>query len=86
MNFRDWNKETSKWEPNTSLRLQRLFLEKFYKRCNHSYEKPSMVDRNIQVKKDMKINKKMSENQIKAGNQKKIENLKINSKFKFKMA
>ena len=28
---------------------QRQFLAKFYKRCSHSYERPSMVDRGIQI-------------------------------------
>ena len=31
------------------MQKQRLFVNKFYKRCSHSYEKPSMVDRGIQV-------------------------------------
>ena len=28
---------------------QRQFIAKFYKRCSHSYERPYMVDRGIQI-------------------------------------
>ena len=49
INFREWNKETRTWINNTSMEKQREFLNKFYKRCSHSYERPSMVDRGIQI-------------------------------------
>jgi len=49
INFREWNKETKSWMNNSSLEKQRNFLNKFYKRCSHSYERPSMVDRGIQI-------------------------------------
>ena len=31
------------------MKRQREFLSKLMKRCSHSYEKPSMVDRGIQI-------------------------------------
>ena len=34
---------------NTSMKKQGEFLAKLMKRCSHSYEKPSMVDRGIQI-------------------------------------
>ena len=34
---------------NSSLEEQQNFVEKLYKRCSHSIERPSMVDRGIQV-------------------------------------
>jgi HSP90 family molecular chaperone len=42
---RRWNQESQCWENNKSLALQREFVKKFYKRCSHSFERPSMVDR-----------------------------------------
>ena len=47
INFREW--KDGAWENNTKLDKQREFLDKFYKRCSHSYERPSMVDRGIQI-------------------------------------
>jgi hypothetical protein len=35
---------------NSSLEQQRNFVDKLYKRCSHSIEKPNMVDRGIQVR------------------------------------
>jgi len=49
INWRSWNKEKGTWENNKSLKKQREFLDKFYTRCSHSFEKPAMVDRGIQV-------------------------------------
>ena len=49
VNFRVWNKKSQSWVNNTSMERQREFLNKFYKRCSHSYERPSMVDRGIQI-------------------------------------
>ena len=49
VNVRYWDKETSSWINNKNLAKQKEFINKFYKRCSHSYEKPSMVDRGIQV-------------------------------------
>ena len=48
INYREWDGE-GKWVNNTSMEKQREFLNKFYKRCSHSYERPSMVDRGIQI-------------------------------------
>ena len=31
------------------MKKQREFLDKFYKRCSHSYEMPTMTDRGIQI-------------------------------------
>ena len=45
INFKGWDSDNMKWTYNTSMEKQREFLAKFYKRCSHSYEKPSMVDR-----------------------------------------
>jgi hypothetical protein len=42
---RRWNEKDGCWENNRSLDLQREFVRKFYKRCSHSFERPSMVDR-----------------------------------------
>ena len=47
INYREWDGEG--WVNNTSMERQREFLDKFYKRCSHSYERPSMVDRGIQI-------------------------------------
>eukprot|EP00092_Neocalanus_flemingeri_P013687 GFUD01014760.1.p1 GENE.GFUD01014760.1~~GFUD01014760.1.p1 ORF type:complete len:1163 (-),score=280.67 GFUD01014760.1:114-3602(-) len=49
INWRSWNRESGTWENNKSLQKQREFLDKFYMRCSHSFEKPAMVDRGIQV-------------------------------------
>jgi len=49
INFRTWDKDKKVWVNNKSLENQRQFLNKFYKRCSHSYERPSMVDRGIQI-------------------------------------
>merc|ERR1719348_1723688 len=49
LNTRKWNPNTNSWENNLSIKNQKDFINKFYKRCSHSYEKPSMVDRGIQV-------------------------------------
>jgi len=53
INFRQWESDGmcggGRWINNTSMEKQREFLDKFYKRCSHSYEKPSMVDRGIQI-------------------------------------
>merc|ERR1719334_1757961 len=49
INIRTWNKETNTWVNNKCVKKQREFIDKFYKRCSHSYEKPSMVDRGIQI-------------------------------------
>ena len=49
INFREWDNEAGEWVNNTSMEKQREFLDKFYKRCSHSYERPSMVDRGIQI-------------------------------------
>ena len=49
INIRTWCPKTNSWVNNKSVKKQREFLDKFYKRCSHSYEKPSMVDRGIQV-------------------------------------
>merc|ERR1719268_380474 len=49
LNTRKWNSKTNSWENNLSIKDQKDFINKFYKRCSHSYEKPSMVDRGIQV-------------------------------------
>jgi len=53
INFREWDSDGTcgggKWINNTSMEKQREFLNKFYKRCSHSYERPSMVDRGIQI-------------------------------------
>ena len=49
INLRHWDKKTNSWVNNKSLEKQKEFIVKFYKRCSHSYEKPSMVDRGIQV-------------------------------------
>ena len=51
INYRQWDPVSRQWEPNTSLDRQREFMDKFYLRCSHSYERPSMVDRGIQVNK-----------------------------------
>ena len=53
INFREWDVAGECWVNNTSLDKQREFLDKFYKRCSHSYERPSMVDRGIQVEKEI---------------------------------
>ena len=47
INFRVW--EGGRWVDNTSMEKQRQFLDKFYQRCSHSYEKPCMTDRGIQI-------------------------------------
>jgi len=49
INIRSWNSKTNSWDNNDSVKKQKDFIDKFYKRCSHSYEKPSMVDRGIQV-------------------------------------
>merc|ERR1719397_2488603 len=49
INFRCWDSENKVWVNNTSMTQQREFLAKLMKRCSHSYEKPSMVDRGIQI-------------------------------------
>ena len=49
VNFRVWDPETGAWVRNTSMERQREFINKFYKRCSHSYERPYMVDRGIQI-------------------------------------
>ena len=53
INYREWDSDgqcgAGKWINNTSMEKQREFLNKFYKRCSHSYERPSMVDRGIQI-------------------------------------
>ena len=49
INFRRWDAGEEKWVDNASMEDQRQFLAKLMKRCSHSYEKPSMVDRGIQV-------------------------------------
>ena len=49
INIRYWDKKTNSWIKNKSVEKQKEFIDKFYKRCSHSYEKPSMVDRGIQV-------------------------------------
>ena len=37
------------WVMNSSLEKQRSFVEKLYQRCSHSIEKPTMVDKGVQV-------------------------------------
>ena len=49
INFRWWDPEAKRWVNNASMERQRQFLAKLMKRCSHSYEKPSMVDRGIQI-------------------------------------
>ncbi|XP_023326537.1 uncharacterized protein LOC111699967 [Eurytemora carolleeae] len=49
LNVRKWNAELSVWENNTDCDLQRRFVKNFYKRCSHSFERPNMVDRGIQI-------------------------------------
>ena len=49
INFRYWDTNLQCWVNNTSMERQREFLAKLMKRCSHSYEKPSMVDRGIQI-------------------------------------
>jgi len=49
VNMRYWDKDSEKWVNNKSIEKQKEFIDKFYKRCSHSYEKPTMVDRGIQV-------------------------------------
>ena len=49
VNFRVWDPEAGGWMRNTSMERQREFINKFYKRCSHSYERPYMVDRGIQI-------------------------------------
>ena len=49
INFRQWDAEEERWINNASMEDQRKFLAKLMKRCSHSYEKPSMVDRGIQI-------------------------------------
>ena len=49
VNFRVWDSEAGGWVSNTSMQRQREFIDKFYKRCSHSYERPYMVDRGIQI-------------------------------------
>jgi len=49
LNIREWNSETSEWQMNSSMEKQRDFHKKFIKRCGHCFEKPSMVDRGIQI-------------------------------------
>ena len=49
VNFRVWDPVTRGWGRNTSMEKQRQFIAKFYKRCSHSYERPYMVDRGIQI-------------------------------------
>ena len=49
INFRWWDAEGQRWINNSSMAAQRQFLNKLMKRCSHSYEKPSMVDRGIQI-------------------------------------
>ena len=49
INFRSWDQDSRVWVNNTSMERQREFLANLMKRCSHSYEKPSMVDRGIQV-------------------------------------
>ena len=49
VNFRVWDPEAGAWVRNTSMERQREFINKFYKRCSHSYERPYMVDRGIQI-------------------------------------
>ena len=44
-----WDPVTRGWGRNTSMEKQRQFIAKFYKRCSHSYERPYMVDRGIQI-------------------------------------
>jgi len=48
-NLRFWDGQTGGWKLNEDLSLQGKFLEAFYTRCSHSIEKPSMVDRGIQI-------------------------------------
>ena len=48
-NLRFWDHKTGGWRLNEDLSLQSKFLEAFYTRCSHSIEKPSMVDRGIQI-------------------------------------
>jgi len=48
-NIRSWNKEKSAWDLNSDIKRQEKFVKKFYQRCSHSFEKPSMVDRGIQI-------------------------------------
>ena len=49
INSRVWNSDSQSWEDNKSIATQREFMKKFYTRCSHSVERPSMIDRNIQV-------------------------------------
>ena len=49
VNFRQWDAKEKRWINNASMEDQREFLAKLMKRCSHSYEKPSMVDRGIQI-------------------------------------
>ena len=49
VNCRSWNVETDSWDNNKEIATQRDFLEKFYVRCSHSVEKPSLVDKGIEV-------------------------------------
>ena len=49
INFRRWDAEGKRWINNDSMEDQRKFLAKLMKRCSHSYEKPSLVDRGIQI-------------------------------------
>ena len=49
VNLRFWNEETEQWENNKDIAKQREFVRKFYMRCSHSVESPTMVDRGIQV-------------------------------------
>lgn len=47
LNYRWW--EGGEWVNNTSLANQRKFMDKFNKRTSHHFERPSMVDRGIQI-------------------------------------
>ena len=40
---------TGQWENNKDIAKQKLFIKKFYARCSHSIERPTMVDRGIEV-------------------------------------
>lgn len=48
-NFRVWDNASESWKLNDDPSKQIQFIDSFYKRCSHSIEKPSMVDRGIQV-------------------------------------
>jgi len=48
-NFRRWDSDSESWVYNSSIKEQRRFIDAFYKRCSHSMEKPSLVDRGVQI-------------------------------------